>query len=45
MLENSQNFCKNFFDNDKCEDLEMDADSLYLAVSEENLKDVVFPAK
>ena len=45
MLELHYNFFKKFCDTDKYEELEMDADSLYLALSEENLKDVILPEK
>ena len=45
MLELYYNFFKNFCDTDKCEVLEMDTDSLYLALSEGNLGDVVLPEK
>ena len=40
MLELYYNFFKKFCDTDKYEELEMDTDSLYLALSEENLEDV-----
>ena len=43
MLELYYNFFKNFCDTDKYESLEMDTDSLYLALSEENLEDVILP--
>ena len=39
------NFFKKFCDTDKCEEHEMDTDSLYLALSEENLEDVFVPKK
>ena len=39
------NFFKNFSDTDKYEELEMDTDSLYLALSEENLENVILPEK
>ena len=45
MLELYYNFFKKFCDTDKYEELEMDTDSLYLAVSEENLEDVILPEK
>ena len=45
MLELYYNFFKNFCDTDKYEELEMETDSLYLALSEENLEDVIFPEK
>ena len=45
MLEFYYNFFKNFFDNDKYEELEMDTDSLFLALSEETLEDVIVPEK
>ena len=45
MLELYYNFFKKFCDTDKYEELEMDTDSLYLALSEENLEDVIFPQK
>ena len=45
MLELYYNFCKKFCDTDKYEELEMDTDSLYLALSEENLEDVFVPEK
>ena len=41
MLELYYNFFKKFCDTDKYEELEMDTDSLYLALSEENLEDVI----
>ena len=37
------NFFEDFCDTDKYDELEMDTDSLYLALSEENLKDVILP--
>ena len=40
MLELYYNFFKKFCDTDKYEELEMDTDSIYLALSEENLEDV-----
>ena len=43
MLELYYNFIKNFCDTDKYEELEMDTDSIYLALSEENLEEVIFP--
>ena len=45
MLELYYNFFKKFSDTDKYEELEMDTDSLYLALSEENLEDVILPEK
>ena len=45
MLELCYNFFKKFCDTDKYEELEMDTDSLYLALSEENLEDVILPEK
>ena len=45
MLEFYYSFIRNFSDIDKYEELEMDTDSLYLAVSEENLEDVILPEK
>ena len=43
MLELYCNFFKKFYDTDKYDELEMDTDSLYLALSEENLEDVIVP--
>ena len=45
MLEHYYNSLKKFCDTDKYEELEMDTDSLYLALSEENLEDVFLPEK
>ena len=45
MLELYYNFFKKFCDTDKYEELEMDTDSLYLALSEENLEDIILPEK
>ena len=45
MLELYYNFFKKFCDTDKYEELEMDTDSLYLALSVEKLEDVVLPEK
>ena len=45
MLELYYNFFKNFCDTDKYEELEKDTDSLYLALSEEKLEDVILPQK
>ena len=45
MLELYYNFFKTFCDTDKYEELEMDTDFLYLALSEENLRDVILPEK
>ena len=43
MLELYYIFFKKFCDTDMDEELEMDTDSLYLALSEENFQDVFFP--
>ena len=45
MLELYYNFFKKFCDTDKYEELEMDTDPLYLALSEENLEDAILPEK
>ena len=45
MLEKYYNFFKNFRDTDMYEELKMDTDSLYLALSEEDLEDVILPEK
>ena len=45
MLELYYNFFKKFCDTYKYEELEMDTDSLYLALSEEILEDVIPPEK
>ena len=45
MLELYYNFFKKFCDTEKYEELEMDTDSLYLALSEENLEDIILPEK
>ena len=45
MLELYYNFFKKFCDTKKYEELEMDTDSLYLALSEENLEDIILPEK
>ena len=45
MLELYYNFFKKFCDTDKYEELEMDTNSLYLALSEENLEEVILPEK
>ena len=45
MLELYYNFFKNFCDTDKYEELEMDTDLLHLALSKENLEDVILPKK
>ena len=45
MLELYYKFLKTFCDTDKYEELEMDTDSLYLALSEEKLEDVILPKK
>ena len=37
------NFFKNFCDTQKFEELEMDTDSLHLALSEKNLEDIILP--
>ena len=42
-LELYYNFFKKFFDTDNYGELEMDTDSVYLALSEENLEDVILP--
>ena len=44
-LELYYNFFKKFCDTDKYKELEIDTDSLYLALSDENLKDVFLPKK
>ena len=44
-LELYNNIFKNFSDTDKYEEHEMDTDSLYLTLSDENLEDVVLPKK
>ena len=43
MVELYYSFFKKFCHTDKYEELEMDTDSLYLALSEENLEDVIVP--
>ena len=43
MLELYYNFFTMFCDTEKYEELEMDTDSLFLALSEENLEDIIFP--
>ena len=43
MLELYYNFFKKFCDTDKYEEFEMDTDSLYLALPEENLEDAILP--
>ena len=43
MLELYYSFFRKFGDTDKYEELEMDTDSLYLTLSEENLGDVILP--
>ena len=43
MLELYYNFSKKFCDTEKYEELEMDTDSLYLALSEEILEDIFLP--
>ena len=45
MLELYYNFFKKVGDTDKYEELEMDTDSLCLALSEENLEDVILPER
>ena len=45
MLELYYNFFKKICDTEKYEELEMDTDSLYLALSEENLEDTILPEK
>ena len=45
MFELYYNSFKKFSDTDKYEELEMDTDSLYLALSEEKLEDVILPEK
>ena len=45
MLELYYKFFKKLCDTDKYEDLEMDTDSLHLALSEENLEDIILPRK
>ena len=45
MLELYYNFFKRFCDTEKYEELEIDTDSLYLALSEENLDDIIFAEK
>ena len=45
MLELYYNFFQKFCDTDKYEEPEMDTDSIYLALSEENLEDVIRPGK
>ena len=45
MLELYYNFFKKFCDTDKYEELEMDTNSLYLALSQENLENVIVPEK
>ena len=45
MLEHYYIFFKKFCDTDKYEELEMDTDSFYLALCEENLADVILPKK
>ena len=45
MMELYYNFFKKFCDTDKYEELEMDTDSLYLALSKEDLEDVILPEK
>ena len=45
ILDLHYNFSKKFCDSDKYEELEMDADSLYLALSDEKLEYVILPKK
>ena len=45
ILELYYNFFKKFCDTEKYEELEIDTDSLYLALSEENLEDIILPEK
>ena len=45
MLELYYKFFKKFSDTEKYEELEMDTDCLYLALSEENLEDIILPEK
>ena len=45
MLELYYNFFKKFCDTEKYEELEMDTDSLFFALSEENLEDTMLPEK
>ena len=45
ILELYHKFFKKFCDTDKYEELELDTDSLYLALSEESLEDVILPKK
>ena len=45
MLELYYNYFKKFCDTDKYEEHEMDTDSFYIALSQENLYDVVLPEK
>ena len=45
MLEFYYKFFKTFCDTDKYEELEMDTDSLHLALSEKSLEDVILPEK
>ena len=45
MLELYYNFFKKFCGTEKHEELEMDTDSLYLALSEKNLEDIILPEK
>ena len=45
MLELYYNFFRKFCKTEKYEELEMDTDSLYLALSGENLDDILLPEK
>ena len=45
ILELYYNFFRKFCDTEKYEELEIDTDSLYLALSEKNLEDIILPEK
>ena len=45
MLELYYNFLKKFRDTEKYEELEMDTESLCIALSEENLEDIILPER
>ena len=45
MLELCYYFFKKFFDTEKYEELELDTDSLFLALLEENLEEIILPEK
>ena len=45
MLDFYYNFDRKFCDTDKYEELELDTDSLYLALSKQKLEDVILPEK